>query len=1028
MSETRQHLTDAELVLLHHVGFVVLVPEHLRELVFRMFRRDRFGFGDEIVRQGDEPDSLFVLTSGSARVVVRRNDADVMLNRLEPGAVFGETALMVGAPRTATVRASGDVEVLRLPRQAFDALVDLHPEIADALSAHIRMQEIRDVLQLHPAFSVLPLRVLSQFLDAFETKEVVAGEVIVRENGPADAIYAVAAGRLTVSQGENAEIIGYLRVGDFFGERGLFENTARRATVTAAVASKLLRVDAGAVRQLGVASPRFAARLGDLAEERDRRGADLVPLDFVEDETGEVPTDPPEAGVEPGPPQSRPQVRGRRRFPFVAQFDAADCGVACLAMVTRHFGRDVSVTFLRDVAETGTEGTTLTGIVEAGRAVGLDVEALRVSRDRLDELTLPAIVHWRGDHWVVLYDLGKDRVRIADPAVGLRIVPRDEFDHDWTGFAASVRPTTALDEAPVDEASLRWLMPFVTEHRGTLAVAFILALLVAGCEVAVPVTVQHMVAALTVRTGVSRINLYGLLLLGIVAASGLCLYLQRRILVGVAVSFDTSTLDFLTARLLDLPMSYFARRRTGDLERRVAGMADVRRLIVQEGIQAATAVLLLVVAITLMITYSVPLALAFIATIPLYAGMMRYSRRRLRPVFAAMEEAHGYYQSRQIDLLKGVETVKTLGAETGLRSKLRDTFSDVTRRVTPAYQALGRYEAMVAALTLATYATFVYLGALAVHSHSISLSQYVAFMALVLTATAPLLALMYFWDQVQMSSVLLARIHDVLAHEPEQGDRRDGLRPVTSLQGHIVVNDVEFRYRAHDPAILSGINLDVPPGTTVALVGRSGSGKSTLLRLLAGLLDPTSGSISYDGVDIADVRHRELRARIGFVLQTPYVFDATVAENIAFGSHPVDDDALRRTAQIADVDSFVSRLPLGYDTRIGDGGLKLSGGQAQRIAIARALYRSPPVVFFDEATSALDAESEQTIKQNLDQLARGRTVFIVTHRLTSIRDVDLIVVLDGGRVVETGTHDALLNAAGLYAHLFRQQFLDRSGA
>ena len=416
------------------------------------------------------------------------------------------------------------------------------------------------------------------------------------------------------------------------------------------------------------ASPRFAARLGDLAKERDRRGADLVPLDFVEDETDEAPTR---------------ATGGRRRtwaatidataartaaIPVRRPFDAADCGVACLAMVTRHFGRDVSVTFLRDVAETGTEGTTLTGIVEAGRAVGLDVEARRVSRDRLDELSLPAIVHWRGDHWVVLYDLGKDRARIADPAVGLRIVPRGEFDHDWTGFAATVKPTPALDEAPVDEASLRWLMPYLTEHRGTLAVAFILALLVAGCEVAVPVTVQHMVAALTSRTGVGRINLLGLLLLGIVAASGLCLYLQRRILVGVAVSFDTSTLDFLTARLLDLPMSYFARRRTGDLERRIAGMADVRRLIVQEGIQAATAALLLVVAIILMISYSVPLALAFIATIPLYAGMMRYSRRRLRPVFAAMEEAHGYYQSRQIDLLKGVETVKTLGAETGLRS------------------------------------------------------------------------------------------------------------------------------------------------------------------------------------------------------------------------------------------------------------------------------------------------------------------------------------------------------------------------
>jgi ATP-binding cassette subfamily B protein len=695
-------------------------------------------------------------------------------------------------------------------------------------------------------------------------------------------------------------------------------------------------------------------------------------------------------------------------------------------MVTRHFGRDVSVTFLRDAAATGTEGTTLTGLVEAGRAAGLDVDARRVSRDRLDQLSLPAIVHWRGDHWVVLYGLSHDQARIADPAIGLRTVSRAEFDHDWTGFGATVERTTDLDQAPTDEVSLRWLVPFITEHRGTLVAAFALALLVAGGEVAVPVTVQHIVAALNGKTSVARINLFGLLLLGIVAASGFCLYLQRRILVAVAVGFDTSTLDFLTSKLLDLPMSYFARRRTGDLERRVAGMADVRRLIVQEGIQAATAALLLVVAIVLMATYSVPLALAFLATIPLYAGMMRYSQRRLRPVFAAMEEAHGHYQSRQIDLLKGVETVKTLGAESGLRAKLRETFSEVSGRVTPAYLALGRYEALVAGLTLATYAAFVYLGALAVHSHSISLSQYVAFMALVFTATAPLLALMYFWDQVQVSSVLLARIHDVLAHEPEQGDRRDSLRPVTSLQGHIVVHDLEFRYRPHDQATVSRVNLDVPPGTTVALVGRSGSGKSTLLRLLAGLLEPTSGSISYDGVDIADVRHQELRARIGFVLQSPYVFDATIAENIAFGSHPVDDEALRKTAQIADVDSFVSKLPLGYNTRIGDGGLKLSGGEAQRIAIARALYRSPSVVFLDEATSALDAETEQTIKQNLDLLARGRTAFIVTHRLTSIRDVDLIVVLDGGCVVESGTHDALLDASGLYAHLYRQQFVDTS--
>jgi ABC-type bacteriocin/lantibiotic exporter with double-glycine peptidase domain/CRP-like cAMP-binding protein len=1028
MSDTHQRLTETELVLLYEVGFVHLVPEELRPLVCRMFRHGHFAFGDEIVREGDEPDSLYVLTSGSARVVIRRNDADVMLGRLDAGSVFGEAALMAGARRTATVRASEDVEVLRLPREAFDALVDLHPEIAEALSAHIRMQEILRVLRLHPAFSVLPLGVLSKFLDSFETLDVAAHDVIVHEGDPTDAIYAVADGRLTVSQGGTREVIGYLRVGDFFGERALLEGAARRATVTATIDSRLLRVDADTVRQLQASSPRFSSRLRELADQRDRRGAEQVPLDFVEGQPSHAQRpESPKVDGDAGTARVTKWARRGRGFPFVAQFDAVDCGVACLAMVSRHFGREVSVTFLRDAAGTGTEGTTLTGIVEAGRAAGLDVDARRVSRDRLDGLSLPAIVHWRGDHWVVLYDLSVSQARVADPAVGLRTLTRAEFEHDWTGFAATVERTADLDKAPTDDVSLRWLVPFITEHSGTLIVAFVLALLVAGCEVAVPATVQHIVAALTGKTSASKINLYGLLLVGFVIASGICLYVQRRILVRVAVGFDRSSLDFLTARLLDLPMSYFARRRTGDLERRVAGMADVRRLIVQDGVEAATAALLLVVAIILMATYSVPLALAFLATMPLYAAMMRYSRR-LRPVFAAMEEAHGHYQSRQIDLLKGVETVKTLGAEPGLRAKLRETFSEVSGRVTPAYLALGRYEATVAGLTLATYAAFVYLGALAVHSHSLSLSQYVAFMALVLVAIAPLLSLMYFWDQVQVSSVLLARIHDVLAHEPEQGDRRDGLRPVTSLQGHIVVRDLEFRYRPHDQAIVSRVNLDVPPGTTVAVVGRSGSGKSTLLRLLAGLLEPTSGNISYDGVDIADVRHQELRARIGFVLQTPYIFDATVAENIAFGVHPVDDDALRKAAQIADVDSFVSRFPLGYATRIGDGGLKLSGGQAQRIAIARALYRYPPVVFFDEATSALDSEAEQAIKQNLDQLSRGRTAFIVTHRLTSIRDVDLIVVLDAGSVVETGTHDALVNAGGLYAHLYSQQFVETAGA
>jgi ABC-type bacteriocin/lantibiotic exporter with double-glycine peptidase domain/CRP-like cAMP-binding protein len=1032
MSGESTRLEDEDLVLLRQVGFYALVPVALRTLVSRMFRKEQFAFGDEICAEGEIPQSLFVLATGSARVVSHRHGAEVTLGKLTPPELFGADALIGGTRRTETIRASEDCTVFRLPREAFDALVEESPEVAVALQDHVRLEEVRHTLRLHPAFSVIPLSMLSESLDLFRTVNVAAGEVVVTEGSASDSVYVVVDGRLPVTRGAAGAVIGVLRSGDFFGELGVLESAPRSATVTAETDAELLRVDADSVHALMARSPRFRSRLTELAEQRNLRGSfEGAAAAGLEEEDRYL---HPERAAMPhvalrssphgaAPPRESRRNRGRR-FPFVAQYDASDCGVACLAMVARRFGKKASVTYLRDVAGTGTEGTTLTGIVEAGRAIGLDVEPLRASKDRLDELTLPAIVHYKGNHWIVLYAVAAREVYVADPGIGLRELPRDEFLADWTGFAGIARRTDALDAAPVDKISVRWLLPFVAEQKGPLSIALLLAVLLAACEVGVPVAVERLVAALTNGGSAAAINTIGLLLVAIVVASGFFSFIQNRLLVKVSVGFDTHSLDFLTGRLLHLPMSYFARRRIGDIERRIGGMAAVRALVVEGGVDAGTNILLLVVAVILMAIYSVTLAILFIAIMPLYSIVMWYSQRRLRPVFASMEEAHGQYQSRQVDLLKGVETIKTLGAEPGLQQDMHRSLLKLNGQVAPAYLAVGRYRSIVSVLTLSTYAVFVYVGALQVHSHSMTLAQYVAFISLVLIATSPILGLLFFWDEVQSSTVLLARIHDVLGHEVEQGGRADELLPVVSLIGEVSVADVEFRYRESDRPILSDINLDVPAGTTVALVGRSGCGKSTLLRLLAGLIVPTKGSIRYDGIDLVDVRLQELRSRIGYVLQAPYVFDATVAENIAFGSTDFDEDALKRAAEIADVSDFVERLPLGFNTRIGDGGLQLSGGQAQRISIARALYRNPPVVFFDEATSALDAESEQTIKRNLNQLSKGRTAFFVTHRLASIRDADLIAVLEAGRIVETGTHDVLLNNGGLYAHLFNQQYLE----
>jgi ATP-binding cassette subfamily B protein len=273
--------------------------------------------------------------------------------------------------------------------------------------------------------------------------------------------------------------------------------------------------------------------------------------------------------------------------------------------------------------------------------------------------------------------------------------------------------------------------------------------------------------------------------------------------------------------------------------------------------------------------------------------------------------------------------------------------------------------------------------------------------------------------------VLLDRLRDVFEQEPEQSAAGGALAPVRALGGRIRLEGVGFSFEGPGGRkVLDGISLDVAPGTRVAVVGRSGSGKSTLLKCLAGLLDPTEGTIRYDGTDLRHLDHADLRRHLGIVLQDDHLFDDTIAANISFGDEDPDVAEVVRAARAAGVDEMIERLPLGYDTRVGENGMRLSGGQRQRLAVARALYRRPAVLMLDEATSALDAESERALKAALDVALAGRTSLVIAHRLSTVRDADLIVVLDEGRVVETGTHAELFARRGLYHHLASGQLAE----
>ena len=996
------------------------LPADQRGLVVECFERRTYEFGAAVVTQGEPADAYYVISSGRARVLQSGADGgEVPLNLLSAGEAFGELALIEQSPRTSTVRASTTLEVLRLDRSVFVALVRLHPELARSVGADVAAVRRGDFLRLHPAFAGLPRPLVTAAVRAMEELRLAPGE---RFAAPADdrrGLVLVSSGRLAVVDADGAEELP-LHAGD------VVRLGVRNSSIEARTDASLLRLRGVDRDRLSAGHPEVDARLderADLVERRRSGDTEVAPQGVRTTPTDEAllaeiaEDDPGSTGRVPGAPRRRRW----RRYASVRQIDSMDCGAACVATLCRHFGHDVSLPAIRAAVGTGLDGTSLRGIMDGGAELGLEFRTIKSSIDRLPDLPAPLILHWGGNHWVVLHELRGDKAVLADPATGLRTVSTSQLGEEWSGYAAIPTPTPRLADAPRAGLTLGWLRPLVRPYRGALVLAAMLAFVATALQVALPVLTEVVVDGLLDGDGAARATrTVGWIVLALLGAVGATL-VQQRIFARVAVEVDGLALDYIAERMLRLPVGYFQVRRTADIQRRLEGMREVRRVLVEQGVAAATAVFQLLVALVVLFFFSPVLALMFVLVFPAYALLMRYSSSRLKPVFDTLEEAFGRYQGKQLDAIRGIEVVKVSGAEAGFRRTLLREFEGLQDRLYRRDLTLLTYEGLVSLVTLGVVTLFLWVGALLVTAGSMSVGALVASNALILTAIGPLRILLSLWDQLQYAGVLLARLQDVHEQRPEQ-DPEVTHQPVATVEGHVRLRKVSFHHpHAEHRLVLQDISLDVPAGSTVALVGRSGSGKSTLLRCLAGLLVPTAGTIEYDDQDITDLDLPDLRRHIGFVLQEAFLFDATIKENIAFGHPEADFDRVREAAAIANADGFVEALPLGYETRVGDSGLRLSTGQAQRLAIARAVYDRPTVLLMDEPTSALDTEAERAVKEGIDRLLRGRTAFIVAHRLSTIADADLICVIEDGRLVEQGTHDDLLERGGLYAYLYGQQ-------
>ncbi|MDQ6622457.1 MAG: peptidase domain-containing ABC transporter [Verrucomicrobiota bacterium] len=1020
--------------------FRFLPEEHLDDLR-PLLKEERYEFGDVIVHQGDPADAFYVLLSGRARAIkVDQNGTEIALATLRPGDVFGEAALGEGGTRNASIRCSTAVEVLRLARTDFLELCRRVPALQEQVEITKRLRALQGFLYEFSNFGRLPTPALRSLIEKLSPVSVAKGDLIIRQGEPAGPMFILEKGRARAFAGNNGkqQNLAFYRDGDFFGELSILNGSPRAASVEAFSDCRLLALAPEAIQDLKKNFPDFNKLLEERLAQYQLKTEARVPLDFTVEELpaearahnkvaiDEAPrTTAPADGADPFVDERgffRKRKRRIRKIEHVRQIDEMDCGAASLGMICRHFGRKVSLTRIRQLCHTSTDGTSLKAICRAANELGLAARALKISLRNLASMPLPAIIHWEGNHWMVLFDVNEKYVRVADPAVGIRRIPRKDFEINWSGYAALFDYTTAFELAPESKPTIAWVLPFLAKHQKTLLQVLLLAIAVTFLQMLFPIFTQMVVDKVIVE---HDIGLLKVILLGMGCALFFvqaCTLLQEYLLAFAAVRLDTSILDFLSRQLLSLPMSYFTSRRTGDIQRRLDGARQVRQFAVGQGIGAILALVSLFGALCLMTIYSPTLMLAFLLTTPLYIGLMYFSFKVLRPLFASVEEAQGKYSSHQIDAIKGIEAVKAAAAETVFRDTMLNEFLAVSKKIFRSSFIVMSYDSLLQTIGMLSTAVFLWVGANQVMNGSLSVGGFVAFSSLTAMAYGGILRTLGVWDNMQLASVLLNRLNDIFEQEPEQGRDRSRLTPVHSLEGRIEIKNVSFKYGGPEaPNILSNITLDFAPGRMIAFVGRSGCGKTTLIKLIAGLLEPTEGSILFDHTDLKALNYRDVRRHIGMVLQENHIFNDSIAHNIAFGDAEPDLDRVLTAAQTASAHEFIMRLPMGYETKIGESGLSLSGGQKQRVAIARAIYNNPPVLIFDEATSALDTESERAIQDNLGRMMAGRTTIVIAHRLSTIREADSIVVLEKGMVAEVGNHDQLMAQRGLYFYLSSQQ-------
>lgn len=714
--------------------------------------------------------------------------------------------------------------------------------------------------------------------------------------------------------------------------------------------------------------------------------------------------------------------RVTQRYPFFAQQSASDCGAACLVMVSRYWGKRFSVNRLRDIANVDRNGASLRGLLTAAESLGFATRPVKASLKQLAKQKLPVIAHWEGKHYIVVYEITPKHVIVADPAIGQRTLSHAEFQADWTGYTLLLQPTAMLKDTKETSTPFWQFFELLKPHGLVMLEVFIASVFIQIFGLITPLFTQLILDRVVVQRSELTLTAVGIGLLIFNLFRVAMIGLRQYLLDHTANRIDLALIVGFIRHTLRLPLSFFESRYVGDIISRVQENRKIQRFLSGEALSILLDLLTVFIYVGLMFWYSWKMALLALVIVPPFALLALiatpFLQRISREIFNAITNESSYL----IEALTGIRTVKATAVEHTVRWHWEELLNKEIKTNFSGQVISNRLQIFSNGIQAVVTTTLLWFGAYLVIQNQLTIGQLVAFNMLLGNIITPFQRLIVLWNQLQEVVIAVERINDVLDTEPEEDLQHQTRQNLLHIKGNIRFENVIFRYHPDsDINILENLNFEVKSGQMIALVGRSGSGKTTLSKLVLGLYPPTDGKVMIDGQDISSISLRSLRQEVGVVDQDTFLFGGTIRENISLGYPGAPLAEVIEAGKLAGADDFIKKLPMGYETQIGEGGGLLSGGQRQRIAIARALLGNPRLLILDEATSHLDTESERIIQQNLNTILKGRTTLVIAHRLSTVQNADMILVLDRGMLIESGTHEELMAKRGHYFYLNQQQ-------